>query len=68
MHKSSSYQTYMFVCFQGRSEPLRDESNPYLQSSLSVVSPIYELPCGGDIGGLDFNIFYLLHVTLAPGH
>ena len=37
---------------------LPDKLNPYLQISLSVVSPICELPCGGHIGGqgdLDFK-------------
>ena len=38
---------------------LPDKLNPYLQSSPSVVSPIHELPCGGHIGGLDFNNSYL---------
>ena len=34
---------------------LPDESNAYLQSSPSVVSPIHQLPCGGHIGGFEIS-------------
>ena len=61
----------MSVCYKGFGggmPTLPDESDPYLQSSPSVVSPIHELLCGGHIGGLDFNNLLIYFVNPAPGH
>ena len=60
----------MFVCYKGFSggmPTLPEESDSYLQSSPSVVSPIHELPCRGHIGGLGFNNLLIYFINPTPG-